>query len=134
MELRDIVKGLALLFMRNGLAADEVGGDDGCQGVNGTTLVQCQRLYGGARYRDLPICQSSSNLTVATCISQPDSTSLDIPPCDLDVSGSKYPEAYLKCISEHSGVSFKIECNHCRCTCNGYAMCTKMACLGPSLH
>ncbi|KAJ2244263.1 hypothetical protein GGI13_006293, partial [Coemansia sp. RSA 455] len=107
MQLHIIVKGLALLFIRNSQAADEVGGDDGCQGVNGTTQAQCQRLYGGVRYRNLPICQSASGLTVATCISQLDSASLDIPPCVENVFGSKYPEEYLKCISDNSGMVFK---------------------------
>ncbi|KAJ1669488.1 hypothetical protein GGF38_002220, partial [Coemansia sp. RSA 25] len=92
------------------------------------------RLYGGARYRSLPVCLPPHNLTVEACISQADPTALNISACDEAVSGSKYPEAYLKCISEHSGVAFKVECNHCRCACNGYSMCTKMACLGPLLH
>ncbi|KAJ2331777.1 hypothetical protein GGI00_003101, partial [Coemansia sp. RSA 2681] len=114
MQLRDIVKGLTLLFARNSLAVSEIDRDIGCQGANGTTLAQCQRLYGGARYRSLPACLPPHNLTVEACIAQADPTALNISACDEAVSGSKYPEAYLKCISEHSGVAFKVECNHCR--------------------
>ncbi|KAJ2896482.1 hypothetical protein IWW38_002006 [Coemansia aciculifera] len=133
MLLLDFAKGLALLFVQGRLAGSQIVGDTTCLGPSGSVQSQCQRLYGGAQYHTLPICQSPDVLTIERCIAQPFLASLSIPACDQAVFGAKYPKPYLECISEHSGVAFKNQCNHCVCACNGYSLCTKMGCVAPPM-
>lgn len=102
----------------------------GCQGINGTTSIQCQRLYGGTQYTAIPVCISSSELPLVQCLNQLGPDVLNIVPCSSSVFGSEYPRDYLQCITDHSGVSYLKECNICSCMCNGLSRCTKKGCIG----
>ncbi|KAJ2656462.1 hypothetical protein IWW48_005025 [Coemansia sp. RSA 1200] len=108
-------------------------GDD-CHGYNTTYVAQCLRLYGGTEFKNIPNCAVSYNkqkleLSVDGCLENVGNSTLNIPGCNASKFGTEFPQPYKQCISDHSGVVYKIDCNDCVCQCNGYSMCTKKGCV-----
>ncbi|KAJ1734699.1 hypothetical protein LPJ61_000939 [Coemansia biformis] len=123
----------ALLGMLLHGSVDDISDNGGtwCQGANNTMVAQCQRLYGGAGFRGIPVCPAGDGLNASACVQNVGGDVLQIPACDKGgVFADEYPDQYLQCVAEHSGVVYAKECNTCSCLCNGMSACTKRGCLG----